>query len=177
MEYCNQIYQVKHDIFKYFSVSESSIGPMKYVNKDWYSFLQDTTQKMKIDSLLYVDFISNFSNPEIRIGNMDFIFFNMKFMQTLFKDFKKYLFYISDSCKNQHREFLLLSRLNKMHYVKRLSDNIILMVYVDSSENTYYSFFEKKINFTEFPLPTHGYLNYRGKVNKENYASILELVN
>ena len=177
MEYCNCINQIKSDIFKYVSILELSMSNMKYVNKDWYDYIQDELHRFKKRSLLNEEFLSRFDRSESRIKNMEFVFFNMKFMQTLFKDFKKYLFHISDNCKNKDREFFLMSKLYRMHYVKRISNNDILMVYVDSNNSTYYSFFEKKINLNEFPLSNYGYLNFRGKVNDKNYDSILELVN
>ena len=179
------IEQVHYEILEYLSIPGLMYLNKNLINKDLYSIVKRLLIKFKKSSEIF-NFLQNSMNDnENRIKKMNLIVFNMKFMKCVFRDFKKYLFYISDFNINISNEFLLLSKLMKCYYIKRVNENLLLMIYVDTTENIYYSFFEKKIifisNIQSEPLieeiPQSGYIKYKGELNEINKNVIMRLIN
>ena len=106
--------------------------------------------------------------------HLPILFFKMTFFRNHFQDFKKYMFYILDIISND--EFILVSRLLKLYYVKKVDDNTVILFFNHDEKNVYYSVIEKRIKFqSENRIPQSGFIVSNGEP-QEYTDSIMKMI-
>ena len=186
------ILEVHNYVLNFIDIRE--LIQLKYnpLTKNINSLISDILYRLKQDSLVYRMFLKDtMMNNLNRMNMMDIIPFpisnpNKLFKNNKYRDFKQFIFYRSGLCKqqNSHKEFFLMSRLNKLYYVKEINENLIIMVFASKEDNNvYYTFFEKKIkihsNDEAYPqgLSQNGYIIFRGKTDNMTRNKIEHTIN
>lgn len=126
---------------------EQSQNMMRYpVNKILFNISENKLLNIKKNTLIYKIFL-NKTKTDQELNKLPLLFFKMTFFREHFRDFKKYIFYIFDIINDDC--FLLVSKLQKIYYVKKYDDNTAYLVYYHNSStnnNIYFNRFEHKIS-------------------------------
>lgn len=103
------------------------------------------------------------------------VFFELKFFQNNFRDFKNYMFHFCRKIKTNC--FFLATRLQKVYFVQKLGDNCCLLLF-HHQESIYYNVFYSKIPFRdEDSLTKHqsGYIYFNGELIDE-HKDIIDII-
>jgi hypothetical protein len=105
----------------------------------------------------------------IEIDSLKLIFFKITNFRNNFKEFRNYIFYIFDNIKEN--EFGLITRMDKLCYIKKINYNCALMILYYNTNSIYFSFYYKnplqELN-DETPNNNSGYIYYNNKLIEEN---------
>ena len=131
--------------------------------------ISTTFHKIANERLLYFkkntpiyDYILRQDKTNEELMNIPILFFKMTFFRNHFQDFKKYMFYILEIILKD--EFILVSRLMKLYYVKKIDDNTVFLFFNHDDKNIYYSVIEKRIKFqSEYDIPQSGFILSNGE--------------
>ena len=113
-----------------------------------------------------------------KIKSYPLIFFNRDYYKRGFKNFKKYIFYYTQDLLL--KEFMLVSKMNKLLYVKEIDDNNILIVYDIDENNIYYSIMENRIKMATISMiikeQPSGYIFKNGILQENINKHVLEIL-
>ena len=122
----------------------------------------------KINNAIYNKILIH-KRSNIEIDNLKLIFFKITNFRNNFKEFRNYIFYIFDNIKED--EFGLITRMEKLCYIKKINYNCALMILYHEVNNVYFSFYYKnplqKLN-NENPNNNSGYIYYNNNLIQEN---------
>jgi hypothetical protein len=130
--------------------------------------------------------------------HLPLFFFNISYFQHQFTDFRTFIFYLTDF----HEEFILVSKMEKMYYVKKLTPNHLLFLCDHDGNNIYYTiYFKRAIPFNRHmenaehtqntevtnistqingvnlnQIPCSGYVLHRGDIRQENALRIRQVL-
>lgn len=191
MDWMN-ILEVHNYVFNFIDTRDLLHLQYQPINKSIYSIIIHILFKLKSDSHVYQMFLKDTMYENInRYSDMHIVPFplsnpNKLFKNTKYRDFRQFVFYQSKLCKknNKYKEFYLMSRLNKLYYVKEINENLIIMIFASKEENNvYYTFFENKIMMHSndeayiYGLSQNGYIIFRGKTNDTTRNKVVQLIN
>ena len=177
----DKIAQVEDYIIDFLSVREILELHHNPASKNYKNMIEKKIHFIKFNSSVYQMFFKQnvFDNRNIR-HRVDAMYiipfpvekkFNEIFKNDKYRNFKQFIFYQIHKVKqqNSYREFFLMSRLDKLYYVKEINDNLLIMIFVSKEEqNVYYTFFEKRIMMHSndevyiHNLPQNGYIIKNG---------------
>ena len=104
------------------------------------------------------------------------IFFELQFFRHNFRDFKKFIFHYAN--KITHSCFIIVSRLQKVYYVFKITKNCCVLLFYNIND-IYYQLFYNKIPFNNDEMICNspsGYLYYNNKLI-EKHQDVLEKIN
>ena len=160
------------NLIEYLDLEDINILTNNKINKTITKIVENIITRKKINSPIYKRILKTKKSLE-EIKNYSLIFFNTDYYKSGFKDFKKYIFHYTQNIKL--KEFMLVSKMCKLLYVKEIDDNNILIIYDIDEDNIYYSILEKNIRM-KFIDNTSGYI-YKNGIFQENInKNVLELV-
>tara|TARA_Y100000816_G_C25981409_1_gene512421 strand:+ start:382 stop:921 length:540 start_codon:yes stop_codon:yes gene_type:complete len=144
------------------------IAPNKHIQKLCKNLLFNYKTNNAIYNKILIHKRSN-----IEIDNLKLIFFKITKFRNNFKEFRNYIFYIFNNIKEN--EFGLITRMEKLCYIKKIDDNCALMILYHELNNIYFSFYyknplkklEQELN-NENPKNNSGYIYYNNKLIQEN---------
>lgn len=117
--------------------------------------------------------VLQYKRSNIDIDNLKLIFFKISSFRNNFKEFRNYIFHIFDNI-NQN-EFGLITRMEKICYIKKINKNCALMLLYHDKVNVYYSLyyripFKDTQNNTNTALVQNnsGYIYYNNNLIVEN---------
>lgn len=187
----DNILEVHNYVFNFIDNRHLLYLQYRPINKSIYSIISHILFKLKSDSNVYHMFFKDTMYDNIKRHNdMHIVPFplsnsNKLFKNTKYRDFRQFVFYQSNLCKkiNKYKEFYLMSRLDKLYYVKEINENLIIMIFASKEENNvYYTFFEKKILMRSndkvylHGLSQNGYIVFRGKTNDSTRNKVVQLI-
>lgn len=143
----------------------SLISPNKHIQILCKKLLFD----YKTNNAIY-DKILVHKRTNIDIDNLRLIFFKLTSFRNNFKEFRNYIFYIFDNINEN--EFGLITRMEKLCYIKKINSNCALMLLHHSKYNIYYGLYYKNplqnTEQTRIVENNSGYIYYNNKLNIEN---------
>jgi hypothetical protein len=143
------------------------------VSKTFYKISKNTIIKFKMNTPIY-NYVLRQDKTRDDMDKMKICFFKMTFFRNHFQDFRKYIFFLFDLI--QDNEFILVSRLMKLYYVKKIDYNTIILFFNHDEHNVYFSVIENKIHFrSRFDIPQSGYMIFNGQP-QENRDKIMKLI-
>jgi hypothetical protein len=103
------------------------------------------------------------------------IFFELKFFQNNFRDFKKYIFHYCNKVKQD--SFFLATRLQKVYFVKKVNSNACILLFYHN-DSIYYNVFYDKVPFKDEDAITEsqsGYIYFKGQI-VESHKNVIDVI-
>ena len=172
----NEVLQYNHDIISAildFMDIEVLDNLCTCVSKIFHNISKMKISNFKMNSPIY-KYVLRQDKTRDDMNNMKICFFKMTFFRNHFQDFKKYIFFILELIQDD--EFILVSRLMKLYYVKKIDNNTLILFFNHDEHNIYFSVIEKKIHFrSRFDIPQSGYMIFNGEP-QQHRDKIMELI-
>lgn len=141
-------------------------------NKRYQTLCKNLLFDYKTDNPVYDKILKHKRNND-DIDNLKLIFFKITSFRNNFKEFRNYIFHIFDHI--HQKEFGLITRMEKMCYVKKIDSNCALMLLHHDKVNIYYSFyyrvpFQERQSTTNTPYAENnsGYIYYKNNLITDN---------
>lgn len=138
-------------------------NPVSYA---MYKISKKYIDNLKISTPIYKNILSCIRSHD-EMNSLNLIFFKLNYFRSHFRDFKKYIFFIMDYFNND--EFILVSKLYKLYYLKKIDENTAILIFNHDSDNIYFSMIESKIRFqNSHDIPQSGYMIFQGEKQPYN---------
>ena len=170
IHYENEILQ---DILKLLDIETLYKLMCHPVSKSIYNISKNYIDEIKITTPIYTRILSSIKSKD-EMNALNLIFFKLNYFRSHFRDFKKYIFFIMEYFEKD--EFILVSKLYKLYYLKKIDENTAILVFNNDNDNVYFSLLESKVRFENtHNIPQSGYLIFHGE--KQPYSDkILSLI-